>query len=72
MRKSMIGLCVFALLASVGAARAELTIKEDFTNTALVLKSSASGMNTYELQGQTIRKGGAQSHRPKSRNRGIR
>jgi hypothetical protein len=52
MRKSMIALCVFALLASVGAARAELTIKEDFTNTALLLKSSASGMNTYEFQGQ--------------------
>jgi hypothetical protein len=51
MRKSMIALCVFSLLASFGAARAELIIKEDFANTALVLKSSASGMNTYELQG---------------------
>jgi hypothetical protein len=49
----MIALCVFTLLASFGAARAELTIKEDFANTALVLKGSASGMNTYELQGQT-------------------
>ena len=35
----------------IGAARAELTIRENFANTALVLKGSASGMNTYELQG---------------------
>ena len=52
MRRSLIALCVFTLLASFGAARAELTIQDDFANTALVLKGSASGMNIYEFQGQ--------------------
>jgi hypothetical protein len=52
MRRTLIVLCIFSLLTSFGAARAELTIREDFANTALVLKSSASGMNIYEFQGQ--------------------